>query len=177
MPWKRNRPLSSLCFQSSEKHTISNPSLRGEAHEGIRLKMPTMKPSQPDKRIRLALWLMLYRLPEEADLEHDHRWQVACARHLKWDMEKFNALKRDFPRHWQRMLDKRARRLAYARDHGGYCPEGWTPPTLGEIVRPAPVHALMRRCKNETGKAMCFVHHMTNAMRTRYNDTNYSPPW
>jgi hypothetical protein len=124
-----------------------------------------MKQSQPDKRIRLALWLMLYRVPEEADLEHDRRWQVSCARHLKWNMEQFDALKRDFPSHWQRMLDKRARRLAYAREHGGYCPEGWTPPAPGEIERHAPVFALMLRCKKEDDKMICFLKHSTNWRR------------
>ena len=51
------------------------------------------------------------------------------------------------------------RRLAYAREHGGHCPSGWTPPAPGEVERPAPVVALMLRCKNSDAKLICFLKH------------------
>ena len=99
----------------------------------------------PNKRVRLALWWMLYRVPIDVDAGSRRDWQIRCAAHIKWDMETFNDMTRVFPRHWQRMLDKRARRLAYAKDHGGECPSGWTPPAQGETIRNAPLFALAKR--------------------------------
>jgi hypothetical protein len=126
-----------------------------------------MKQPLPNRRIRLALWFMLYRVPLDVDIGNDFGWQVSCANHLKLHWKTFEALRTDFPRHWQRMLDKRARRLAYARKHGG-CPPGWTPNAPGEVTRPAPVVALMLRCKKEDDKIICFLTHMWN--RTRNHD-------
>jgi len=118
-----------------------------------------MKTPLPNRQIKLALWFMLYQVPLDVDLENDFGWQVTCSNHLKWHWKAFEALRKDFPRHWWRMLDKRARRLAYAREHGGRCPSGWTPPAPGEIERPAPVVALMRRCKTESQRLICFLKH------------------
>ena len=130
-----------------------------------------MKTPLPDKRIRLALWLVLYGLPIDADVENDGRWQDACAKHLKWDWRIFAAIRQDFPRHWQRMLDKRARRLAYAKKHGG-CPPGWTPSAPGEIPRPAPLAALRMRCKTEEGRFLCLMRHVYS--RRLYDEEEHS---
>lgn len=107
---------------------------------------------------------MLYRLPIKVDLEHQREWQIQAAIHLKWDMETFDDMKSVYPRYWQRMLGKRARRLAYAKKHGA-CPDGWTPPAPGEVFRPAPVIALALRCKNEDSKSACFAKHLANRKR------------
>jgi hypothetical protein len=104
-----------------------------------------MNPPPPNRRVRLALWWMLYRVPIDVDLGSRRDWQVNAALHLKWRLETFDDLALVFPRHWQRMLEKRSRRLAYARMHDGRCPDGWTPPAPGEIARNPPWGALARR--------------------------------
>jgi hypothetical protein len=119
-----------------------------------------MKQALPNRQIRLALWYMLYQVPLGVDLDNDFGWQVTCANHLKLHWKEFEALRQDFPRHWRRMLEKRARRLAYARAHGGHCPPGWTPWVPGEKERPAPVGALKRRFKTYEGKLICFLTYM-----------------
>lgn len=104
-----------------------------------------MKIPLPNKRVRLALWWLLYRVPIDVDLAVRRDWQISCAAHIKWDTETFDAMTLVFPKHWQRMLEKRQRRLCYAQNNDGYCPFGWTPPAVGEVIRNAPLGALARR--------------------------------
>jgi len=109
-----------------------------------------ISPPRLNKRVRLALWWLLYRLPMDVDLDKktywtENFWKEKARVHLKLDREAIMVIEASYPRQWQRMLAKRRRRLKYAQDHGGYCPKGWTPPAPGEAIRPLPYAALAAR--------------------------------
>jgi hypothetical protein len=101
--------------------------------------------SAPDKRIRLILWWLLYRVPIDVDIQDNSLWRLHARKHLKLGKEWLRDIEARAPYHWKRMLEKRARRLEYAKAHGGYCLEGWTPPAPGEPIRNAPIHTLALR--------------------------------
>jgi hypothetical protein len=112
----------------------------------------------PNKRVRLILWWVLYRVALDVDIEANSLWRLSAREHLKLDKDGLRGIAIRFPRHWARMLEKRARRLAYARANGGYCPEGWTPPAPGETIRNPPLIALAKRHELGLMGVMCQYH-------------------
>jgi hypothetical protein len=53
--------------------------------------------------------------------------EVIACESCRMPLVLFDRFKADFPHHWNQLLDKRSRRLAYLLKHGEV-PGGWTPP-------------------------------------------------
>ena len=87
--------------------------------------MARKKIPQPSKHFRLVLWFLLYRV--HAQQQIDREVEVIACQACRMPVPLFDRFKADFRHHWNQMLEKRARRLAYLLEHGEL-PEGWTPP-------------------------------------------------
>ncbi len=98
------------------------------------------KPIKP-RDVGLLLWCLLHRVPVEVD-PLTEQWIEVARKHVRMSPERLAEI-RTGPLHvyWDRMLEKRARRLAYFREHG-YVPPRWTPLEPGEQDRSASVLAL-----------------------------------
>jgi hypothetical protein len=110
----------------------------------MRRKIP-----QPDKRFRLTLWFLLYRVHAQQQITREI--EVIACEHCRMPLCLFDRFKGDFPHHWNQMLDKRSRRLAYLLQHGEV-PGGWTPPnSTDERSGNYPAAALATRDKSSNG--------------------------
>ena len=89
-------------------------------HVARRRKIP-----QPTKHFRLVLWFLLYRVHPQQQI--DRQMEVIACERCRMPLCLFNLFKKDFQSHWNRLLEKRARRLAHLLKYGEI-PDGWTPP-------------------------------------------------
>lgn len=90
-------------------------------------KKPPGKPQRP-RNVALVLWRLHYHLAVEVEEITEAHERAACG-HCKMKWEKWQRFKTTpwFPREWEKLLAKRARRRAYFLEHG-HVPNGWTPP-------------------------------------------------
>jgi hypothetical protein len=98
------------------------------------------------------LWALLYQTPIDAEI--DERWELAACKHAKLTSAEYLQAKAKYPQWWDKMLQKRARRLAYYREHG-QIRKGWTPPDPNNKDRRQqidPIHVHLKRRKSETAK-------------------------
>ncbi|MEY5014801.1 MAG: hypothetical protein RIS92_1159 [Verrucomicrobiota bacterium] len=77
-----------------------------------------------DKRIRLLLWWLTYRLAVERNV--DKRAVKEAAEKTRLTPQEVYAVMADYPIHWERVLLKRTLRLNHQRKHGSV-PDGVTP--------------------------------------------------
>jgi hypothetical protein len=78
-----------------------------------------------DKRGRLVAWALVHRVPVDADVGQDDLARVCAWFGLK--VADWETLGRSAPHLAQGVESKRARRRAWATEHGSV-PNGWTPP-------------------------------------------------
>jgi len=79
----------------------------------------------PNKHFRLVCWFLTYRIrPRGTDLAP---FIPKACQHAKMALEAFEAARQRWPREFEKVLKKRARRRAYLRAHG-HVPADWTPP-------------------------------------------------
>jgi hypothetical protein len=74
------------------------------------------------KNFSLACWWLTYRLPVEH--EDVSPWIERAAKQSRMPFATFIVCQAVFPKTWQRVLAKRAMRLAYFRERGEYPPDG-----------------------------------------------------
>jgi hypothetical protein len=81
----------------------------------------------------LLLWCLLYRVPVESPITE--QWIEVARGHCKLAPERLAELRAEpYTKLWERMEQKRARRLAYFQAHG-IVPRSWTPLAPGEQDR------------------------------------------
>ena len=78
-----------------------------------------------NKRFRLALWWLTYRLHVTEDINEES--EKAARDHCKYSEKDWKQDRKDFQSQWDRMLSKRSRRFDWFRKYGEV-PAGWTPP-------------------------------------------------
>ena len=102
-----------------------------------------MKTTPPPKNYALACWWLTYRVPVECAAVEPHvgeatnRARITIAQLLDF--------RTTWPKPWDRMLAKRAVRLAYLHEHGKQPPDGWAPLPGDGRSRNVPVLARKRR--------------------------------
>jgi len=72
-----------------------------------------------------VLWFLLYRVHPQQPI--DRQIEMFACESCRMPVCLFDRFKADFPYHWNRLLDKRSRRLAHLLKYGEI-PGGWTPP-------------------------------------------------
>jgi hypothetical protein len=80
---------------------------------------------QPNKHFRLVLWFLLYRVPAQQQINRET--EVIACECCRMPLQFFDRFKAEFSQHWNRMLEKRGRRLAHLLKYDEI-PGGWTPP-------------------------------------------------
>ena len=84
------------------------------------------KPRRPcNKRFRLALWWLTYRLPVLDGVNKET--EELARKHCKYSEADWARDREDFQSQWERMLSKRERRFRWYQKRGKV-PDGWTPP-------------------------------------------------
>jgi hypothetical protein len=84
-----------------------------------------MRANAPPKNFSLACWWLTYRLPVE--YEDVSAYVERAAKQSGMSFAAFTVCQGLFPKTWQRVLAKRAVRLAFLRERGEYPPDGWAP--------------------------------------------------
>jgi hypothetical protein len=102
-----------------------------------------MKAEPPPKKYALACWWLTYRVPVESEIIP--ALIEEAAKRARMDDATFAMCRAQWPKAWERMLAKRAVRLAFLREHGEDPPEGWAPLPGDGRSRNVPVLAQKRR--------------------------------
>jgi hypothetical protein len=76
--------------------------------------------------ISLCCWYLVYKVPIDKVLDRED--ELTATAHCKLKLALWDKSKLDWPNAHAKVLDKRSRRLAYAKVHGS-CPDGVTPGT------------------------------------------------
>ncbi len=71
------------------------------------------------------MWVLLYGVDPRSEI--NRAVDIAACDRCRLPLCLFDVWKTQFKTHWERLLDKRGRRLAYLLQHGSV-PDGWTPP-------------------------------------------------
>jgi hypothetical protein len=117
---------------------------------------------QPNKHFRLVLWFLLYRVHPQQQIDRQVE-KIACES-CRMPLCLFDRFKADFPTHWNRLLEKRSRRLTHLLKYGEI-PDGWTPPTsVDGRSGNYPYAALANR--NQSTDAMIYL--LRNGQRWRF---------
>jgi hypothetical protein len=135
---------------------------------GAKMREDTPRPSgaRPDKRLRLLLWFLLYKVPALDDISR--KQEIDACIHCHLTAEFMEVAKRESTKQWSNMLAKRDRRRVFLKEHG-FIHDGWTPPAPNEPrSRNFPTWALMKRATGEEK----MVYLLRLAIRGRWNRDN-----
>jgi len=111
-----------------------------------------------------VLWFLLYRVHAQQQITREIE-VIACER-CRMPLFFFDRFKAEFPHHWNRVLEKRSRRLAYLLKYGEV-PGGWTPPnSIDGRSSNYPYVALATRDKSSDA---AVIYALRNARRWRLN--------
>jgi hypothetical protein len=122
------------------------------------------KISQSSKHFRLVLWFLLYRVHPQQQIAREV--EVVACQSCRMPLCLFDRFKADFSHHWNRMLDKRSRRLAHLLKYGEV-PGGWTPPnSVDGRSGNYPYGALATRDKSSNA---ALIYSLRNARRWLLN--------
>jgi hypothetical protein len=125
---------------------VNKPKRRTCPHCGKEIPKLTKLP----RDLGLLLNVLLYRVPHEQELTED--WIEVARKHCKMRPERLAELRTgDHARHWPRMLERRAARLAYFKQHGKLPPR-WAPLLPGERDHRAALAGLRRYRKGGLAK-------------------------
>jgi len=105
--------------------------------------------NRPNRRIRLILWWLLYKIPVERELTIADELQAAI--HCRVPFEEIEHIRTTYLRQWSTMGIKRVRRRCYFLQHGSI-PDGWTPPD------PLDRRSRNRPCRGASPRASARAH-------------------
>lgn len=95
---------------------------------------------KPKRNHKLLLWFLTYKVPADESLTE--AWIESARLHCKMKPEVLSDFRTSkYARWWAAMNDKRARRLAWFKEHGQAPRDGWTP---GIPAKAKAVAAMMR---------------------------------
>ena len=138
-------------------------------HCGKDIPWLTMKP----RDLGLLLNVLLYRVPIETEITE--AWIETARKHCRMKPERLAELRtQDHARHWPRMIERRAARLAYFKQHGKLPPQ-WIGLLPGEPDHLAQLRGMHRYRKGGLAKMKARLRKHPDAvgdkLATRYLST------
>jgi hypothetical protein len=120
--WRDNQRMEcDLKMLLSDKPIESN--VRSHRHNRRPYRDPN---AQPVKWMKLIQWWLVHRVP--IDMIITAPVEAAACMRFKVPKWKWEEAKKRFPSLFQKVNQKRLRRIEYALETGKFPPDGWTPP-------------------------------------------------